>query len=161
MEFKCDVCMKSFSRQYDLKRHKDSVHRNTSQFLCAKCQKSFNRKDNYVTHCRKCKIQCKYCDIECENQNALDIHVSAQHMDKKFMCSKCENKYSDKRKLKQHQQNCSQTVSSIYAYIFDIYLCHDIYHHRFVQKYKLHRTIIMYRKIIKSHSNRTLVNIKE
>ena len=114
MEFRCDVCKKTFSRQYDLKRHRDSVHDNATQFQCNKCQKLFNRKDNYVSHCRKCKIQCKYCDTEFENQSDLDVHVSARHMDNKYMCSNCENRYSDKRKLKQHQQKCGQMASTIY-----------------------------------------------
>ena len=81
-------------------------------FSCDKCFKTFNRKDAYVRHERTYSIICKYCDTEFDSGSDLSIHVQSQHTDKKYMCSKCGKKYVDKRDLKKHQQNCSQTVSS-------------------------------------------------
>ena len=64
-----------------------------------------------MIHYRTCEIRCKYCDSNFEHQRHLDEHVNLLHTDKKYICTKCEKKYVDKRDLKKHQQKCSQTVS--------------------------------------------------
>jgi uncharacterized Zn-finger protein len=42
--FKCDVCVQSFNRNHDLKRHK-RIHLAVKPFPCGHCDKSFSRKD--------------------------------------------------------------------------------------------------------------------
>lgn len=42
--FKCDVCIQSFIRNHDLKRHK-RIHLAVKPFPCGFCDKSFSRKD--------------------------------------------------------------------------------------------------------------------
>ncbi|POW10520.1 hypothetical protein PSHT_08745, partial [Puccinia striiformis] len=42
--FKCSLCTKSFTRNYDLTRHKSS-HIDQRQHRCTKCGRSFNRRD--------------------------------------------------------------------------------------------------------------------
>ncbi|CAC5360232.1 KRAB [Mytilus coruscus] len=111
MEFQCDTCLKTFSRHSDLTRHKFTIH-GSSFFSCDKCNKKFNRKDKFVEHCRKCTIICKYCDTKFEHQRYLNDHVIL-HMDKKFVCTKCEKKYVEKRDLQKHQQKCTQSTSSV------------------------------------------------
>jgi KRAB domain-containing zinc finger protein len=111
MKFECNVCLKRFTRKDNLKRHTRSVHSDV-QFSCDICHTTFNRKDAYVKHERSCSLICEYCDTELDCGSDLSIHVKSQHTDKQYMCSKCGKKYVDKRDLKKHQQNCSQTVSS-------------------------------------------------
>ena len=85
MEFQCNVCANIFSRNADLKRHKESVH-GGGAFSCDKCFKTFNRKDAYVRHERTCSIICKYCETEFDSGSDLSIHVQSQHTDKKYIC---------------------------------------------------------------------------
>lgn len=42
--YKCPLCPKSFTRNYDLTRHKSS-HQDARQHVCAHCGRSFNRRD--------------------------------------------------------------------------------------------------------------------
>jgi uncharacterized Zn-finger protein len=42
--FRCDVCLQSFSRNHDLKRHK-RIHVAAKPFPCPSCNKFFSRKD--------------------------------------------------------------------------------------------------------------------
>ena len=47
--FKCSLCPKSFTRNYDLTRHKSS-HIDQRQHRCSKCGRSFNRRDALIRH---------------------------------------------------------------------------------------------------------------
>ena len=116
MEFQCDVCSKTFSRNFLLQRHKDTVQSNVNRFECLRCQKQFSRKDKYNEHCSKCVMNCKFCETNFENQKDMSVHIQTHHSDKKFECLKCGKKYSEKRDLKKHQQKCTQTLSILYYF---------------------------------------------
>ncbi|KAA1068938.1 hypothetical protein PGT21_006465 [Puccinia graminis f. sp. tritici] len=47
--YKCSLCPKSFTRNYDLTRHKSS-HIDQRQHRCSKCGRSFNRRDALIRH---------------------------------------------------------------------------------------------------------------
>ena len=46
----CDLCNWSFSTQRSLKRHRESVHRQSAGFSCQVCGQRFYRKDVLQTH---------------------------------------------------------------------------------------------------------------
>ena len=46
----CDLCNQSFSTQGSLKRHRESVHRQSAGFSSQVCGKCFYRKDNLERH---------------------------------------------------------------------------------------------------------------
>ncbi|MBW0507124.1 hypothetical protein O181_046839 [Austropuccinia psidii MF-1] len=47
--YKCGLCPKSFTRNYDLTRHKSS-HQDQRQHVCKTCGRSFNRRDALSRH---------------------------------------------------------------------------------------------------------------
>ncbi|EGG00286.1 uncharacterized protein MELLADRAFT_118091 [Melampsora larici-populina 98AG31] len=47
--FKCPICPKSFTRNYDLTRHRSS-HQDERQHVCQCCGRSFNRRDALSRH---------------------------------------------------------------------------------------------------------------
>ncbi|KNZ58752.1 hypothetical protein VP01_1869g3 [Puccinia sorghi] len=47
--YKCSLCPKSFTRNYDLTRHKSS-HIDQRLHRCSKCGRSFNRRDALIRH---------------------------------------------------------------------------------------------------------------
>ena len=52
--FQCDICRKAFTRKETLKRHKLSVHNETSEIFCKYCDKTFGRPDNARRHEAAC-----------------------------------------------------------------------------------------------------------
>ena len=49
----CDLCNQSFSTQGSLKRHRESVHRQSAGFSCQVCSQRFYRKDVLQRHLKK------------------------------------------------------------------------------------------------------------
>ena len=47
---KCDECGASFSRVYDLTRHRENVHRGLKSFQCDKCERRFTDKRDLKRH---------------------------------------------------------------------------------------------------------------
>ena len=55
--FKCELCGKKwYTTKGDLKRHINTVHEK-KKFQCTLCHKEFGRKDNLMTHSRKCHLR--------------------------------------------------------------------------------------------------------
>ena len=46
----CDLCAKSFASQKTLKRHRETVHRQSSGFLCRVCDRRFYRREHLKNH---------------------------------------------------------------------------------------------------------------
>ena len=56
--FKCDICKSTFTRERDMRRHKENVHEKTIGVHCNKCKKSFSRVGSVKRHkkvCCKCR----------------------------------------------------------------------------------------------------------
>ena len=52
--FKCDICEKTFTRERNMRRHKENVHGKSTGVCCNKCNKSFSRVDNLKRHEKVC-----------------------------------------------------------------------------------------------------------
>ena len=46
----CDLCAKSFASRKTLKRHRETVHRQSGGFLCRVCDRHFYRRDQLKRH---------------------------------------------------------------------------------------------------------------
>ena len=48
--FKCDICESTFTRERDMRRHKENVQGKSTGVCCNKCNKTFTRADNLKKH---------------------------------------------------------------------------------------------------------------
>ena len=84
---KCDECGASFSRVYDLTRHRENVHRGLKSFQCDKCERRFTDKRDLKRHhdavhlnIRQGKIySCNFCDKNFKFKKLLDSHRQTEH----------------------------------------------------------------------------------
>lgn len=53
IKFKCDSCSYIAANNYNLTRHKKSIH-STEKLICENCKKMFNREHHYNCHIREC-----------------------------------------------------------------------------------------------------------
>ncbi|KAJ1720947.1 hypothetical protein LPJ53_004471 [Coemansia erecta] len=84
--FDCDVCHRSFARQYNLKTHRLTHFPNAQAsrpFKCAFCPKAFTRKHDLqrhsVLHERKDKHTCVTCNRGFPRKDALKKHIETEN----------------------------------------------------------------------------------
>ncbi|KAJ2372131.1 hypothetical protein IW150_004264 [Coemansia sp. RSA 2607] len=84
--FDCDVCHRSFARQYNLKTHRLTHFPNAQAsrpFKCAFCPKAFTRKHDLqrhsVLHERKDKHTCASCNRGFPRKDALKKHMETEN----------------------------------------------------------------------------------
>ena len=84
---KCEECGASFSRVYDLTRHRENVHRGLKSFHCDKCERRFTDKRDLKRHhdavhlnIRQGKVySCNFCDKNFKFKKLLDSHRQTEH----------------------------------------------------------------------------------
>ena len=71
--FKCDIFEKIFTRERNIRRHKENVHEKATGVCCNKCKKSFTRPNSLRAHQKVC---CKFrrCNKQFETLNLLNNH---------------------------------------------------------------------------------------
>ena len=129
-EYECLTCSTSFSSQYNLDMHLDSLlHLEMSQqeqlgmdvhgqvFTCRHCGKTYDRKESFRKHLNlhTDKYKCSHCDRCFREKNKLENHLNnnekcqqavtkSNEEDSKdtFPCQLCSKSYSKKEYLTQH-----------------------------------------------------------
>ena len=71
--FKCDICENTFTRERNMRSHKENVHEKTTRVRCNKCKKSFTRPDSLRAHQKVC-CKCRRCNKQFETLNLLNKH---------------------------------------------------------------------------------------
>ena len=90
----CDLCAKTFASQKTLKRHRQTVHRQSGGFSCRVCDRRFYRRDNL----RKHHIS-KHADEEYEAPAS-------------YRCPVCQKSFHYRAHLTEHLKTHSATTSS-------------------------------------------------
>ena len=80
----CDVCYKSFTKPFGLRKHKLNIH-------------------SGVKRERVSTPTCKFCKLECTSFGNLKKHMKYAHLDKAIYCHTCENPFFTKKGLEKHQ----------------------------------------------------------
>ena len=95
-QFVCDICGLKYSRNFNLRRHKENVHaQNSESITCPQCSSTFTRNDNLKAHIKYvhnnlgCK-SCPMCGKLFTREHTLKDHISVQHLNvRKYQCVKC------------------------------------------------------------------------
>ncbi|KAJ8901376.1 hypothetical protein NDN08_007222 [Rhodosorus marinus] len=104
----CDICGKQFMRDFEVKRHKVTVHQKRRDFACAECGRNFTQIGHLNEHVRvhhsgKNLHVCKVCGKKFGVKSKLRRHESAVHENRRtFPCRICNQSYKDKSYLRQH-----------------------------------------------------------
>jgi len=84
---KCPECGATFSRVYDMTRHRENVHRGLKNFACDKCERKFTDKRDLKRHhdavhlnIKQTKLYtCNFCDKKFKFKKHLDSHRVNEH----------------------------------------------------------------------------------
>ncbi|KAJ8901396.1 hypothetical protein NDN08_007242 [Rhodosorus marinus] len=107
----CDLCGTSFTRAYDVTRHRRVVHQKRRDFQCEQCEKTFTQKGHLnehirVVHERMHVHPCPICDKRFGASSKLKRHMVTVHENRRsFQCNVCKNNYKEKSYLKQHMRD--------------------------------------------------------
>lgn len=94
--FKCFICMKQFTRNYDLTTHTRNIHHNQKFFDCHQCSKSFSMRWNLTRHVKNQhsgeqlsqkdnikenfnKSTCEICGLSFATESVMYSHKSVAH----------------------------------------------------------------------------------
>ena len=128
----CDLCNQSFSTQGSLKRHRESIHRQSAGFSCPVCGQRFYRKDHLgrdmKTHRAACptdktfvdlppplpplpspvpppKSHGPVCDLSAKmfaSQKTLRHRQTVHHQSDGFSCRVCDRRFYQRDNLRKH-----------------------------------------------------------
>ncbi|XP_072948398.1 uncharacterized protein [Epargyreus clarus] len=129
----CDVCLKTFDRVGDLKRHliehvirstlaKNPVNRHGAlNILCEVCQaETFTKVDKYKAHLREhAKLtiyKCTFCDKSFSDSSNFSKHKKI-HGTTYFQCDLCQRKFNSKKMITQHMEyhNKNSPICCLYC----------------------------------------------
>uniref|UniRef100_A0A182V0E2 Uncharacterized protein n=1 Tax=Anopheles merus TaxID=30066 RepID=A0A182V0E2_ANOME len=113
--FRCEICMTSYSRMHELRRHKAAKHFIHDTFACAECNRSFPNGTMLIAHRQKMhRTKCTLCD------QMIGVAKMKQHIawheamepegskkrpetqDGRFRCDKCKQTFTSKKTLRGH-----------------------------------------------------------
>jgi len=99
-KFECDICGLRYSRMFNLKRHKESLHVPVNTIVgCPHCSSTFNRIDNLrqhikIVHNNQQHKVCPVCGKEFARLATMQQHLSVQHENvKKYQCEQCKETF--------------------------------------------------------------------
>ena len=93
----CNLCNRRFSTQRSLKRHRESVHRQSDGFSCRVCDRGFYRKDALQRHLKTHRAACPM-------DATVDLAPPLPSSPKSHwpVCDLCAKTFASQKTLKRH-----------------------------------------------------------
>ncbi|CAG4958685.1 unnamed protein product [Colias eurytheme] len=108
--FKCPHCSERFSEYFRRQKHLVEVHDGPPlQYKCNVCDKSFDRRYTLSRHLKRDHLeerdyQCQMCAYKCFTKNELRVHMVKHNGERIFECSVCHKSYARKKTLREHMR---------------------------------------------------------
>jgi len=111
--YECDVCEKTFSRQWDLKIHR-RTHTGERPYACTYCDETFisnsHRKRHEIMHTKDSKpFKCDKCIRSFHSRTELAEHDFSHTGISKHCCDQCGSFFSNSSALKTHVKRIHET----------------------------------------------------
>ncbi|XP_029301580.1 gastrula zinc finger protein XlCGF52.1-like isoform X1 [Cottoperca gobio] len=137
--FVCDVCNKSFNRQFHLMKHMNT-HKEQRPFACDQCPRKFRNTATFEYHLLRheerkyATLKCQLCEKTFKTKMHLKTHQLVHTDRRPFNCSTCGKAFKTKHNLQAHQivhtvekpHKCSECGES-FRYAFTLQ-CHKSIH---------------------------------
>ncbi|XP_010346411.3 zinc finger and SCAN domain-containing protein 20 isoform X3 [Saimiri boliviensis] len=105
--YKCDTCMKSFSRSSHFMAHQ-RIHTGEKPYKCLECGKNFSDRSNLNTHQRihtgEKPYKCLECGKSFSDHSNLITHQRIHTGEKPYKCGECWKSFSQSSNLLKHQR---------------------------------------------------------
>ncbi|XP_073964230.1 zinc finger protein 639-like [Choristoneura fumiferana] len=108
--FKCPKCPERFSEYFRRQKHLVEIHNVAPlQYKCNVCDKSFDRRYTLSRHMKRDHLeerdfQCQLCSYKCFTNNELTVHMIKHNGERIFECNVCKKSYARKKTLKEHMR---------------------------------------------------------
>merc|ERR1719510_197686 len=113
--FCCNFCAKVFSRQSNLKRHVDSIHKGIKNYHCELCQMKFTALQNLQNHMKHIHdisdykpkpLKLEEISIEVDEANEEKVKlIQPKKLRKKHKCDLCAKEFFNTTNLESHIQS--------------------------------------------------------
>ncbi|KAM4567078.1 uncharacterized protein PAE49_010531 isoform 1-T1 [Odontesthes bonariensis] len=137
--FACEVCNKSFNRQFHLRKHMNT-HKEQRPFSCDQCPRKFRNTATFEYHLLRheelkyATFECQLCEKSFKTKRCLKTHQLVHTDTRPFVCSTCGKGFKTKHSLQAHQvvhavekpHKCSQCWES-FRYAITLQ-CHQSVH---------------------------------
>ncbi|MCJ8748289.1 hypothetical protein PDJAM_G00163020 [Pangasius djambal] len=105
--FRCSICDKSFTLEFNLLKHQ-KLHAGEKPFHCSHCGKTFTQLFNLTSHQRthtgEKPFLCSQCGKRFSQASKLKTHLRIHTGEKPYVCLTCGKSFSDSSTLNKHQR---------------------------------------------------------
>lgn len=118
LAFTCEICEKSFEKNWQLTRHVKFFHLNLKNYICNYCNRGFKQlyhlQEHITTHTGERKFKCNICDktfsrisSQRKHMRAHDAAPGEKSKKSPFLCSVCGKKFPYSNGAQRHMRTHS------------------------------------------------------